>query len=197
VSRATDRILEKTFHEWTYGKDPIQARIAVFERVRDIPYAIVPELIDSERYIDIIKLNRGSCTPKHFLLAEMFQRLGMLVLFVVYPFRWGERSDILDNYPVRLRQMAESRPTGHHLAAKVEIDGRMVLVDATLDMPLARLGLPVNTAWDGFSDTLLPMTPIGEEMVFHPIEAHRMKPVTDKKSLAFYAELNSCLQSAR
>ncbi len=197
VSTAADRIIDAKFREWVGDKDPVQARIAVFEHVRDIPYAIVPELIDAERYIDILKLNKGSCTPKHFLLGEMFQRLGLLVLFAVYPFCWAERSDILDNYPVKLRRMAKRRPMGHHLAAKIEIDGRFVLVDATLDSPLAKLGLPVNLKWDGFSDTLLPMTPTGEEMIFHPIEAHRMKPITDKKSLAFYSELNFCLQSAR
>jgi len=197
MSGVTDRIIDEKLQEWAGGKDPVSARIAVFEHVRDIPYAIVPELIDAKRYIDIVKINRGSCTPKHFLLGEMFQRLGLLVLFAVYPFYWGERADILENYPAKLRRMAESRPTGHHLAAKVEIEGRFVLVDATLDMPLARLGLPVNRNWDGFSDTRLPMTPTGEEIIFHPVEAHRMKPVTDKQSLAFYSELNSCLQSAR
>jgi hypothetical protein len=197
MNNTIDRILDEKFHEWADGIDPVQARITIFEKIRDIPYAIVPELIDSERYINILKFGRGSCTPKHFLLGEMFQRLGMAVLFSVYSFRWGNRTDILDNYPAKLRQMAESQPMGHHLACKVEINDRMVLVDATLDSPLVKLGLPVNMKWDGFSDTLLPMVPIGEEMIFHPIEAHRMKPVTDEKSLAFYRELNSSLESVR
>jgi hypothetical protein len=116
MNNTIDRILDEKFHEWADGIDPVQARITIFEKIRDIPYAIVPELIDSERYINILKLGRGSCTPKHFLLGEMFQRLGMAVLFSVYSFRWGNRTDILDNYPAKLRQMAESQPMGHHLA---------------------------------------------------------------------------------
>jgi hypothetical protein len=192
------RLIDRAFHEWTLGMDPVRARISIFEHVRDIPYAVIPDLIDSKRYVNILRTRRGSCTPKHFLLASMFQRLGLLVLFTVYPFRWGERSEILDNYPVKLKQMADRQPVGYHLACKVEIGGRLVLVDATLDSPLARLPLlPVNLQWDGFSDTLLPMTPVGEERTFHPLEAHVMRPVVTRQALAFYRYLNQCMEQAR
>ena len=70
-------------------------------------------------------------------------------------------------------------------------------VDATLDSPLASVDLPVNRCWDGFSDTLLPMTPCGEEEVYHPLEAFRMQPRSDEASLTFYDELNACLEMVR
>ena len=193
-----DTAIDRVFHGWVDGKDLVRARIAVFEKIRDIPYAIIPELIDSRRYVDILKTGRGSCTPKHFLLAEMFRRLELLTLFTVYPFRWGERSEILDNYPRRLKELADSQPIGYHLACKVEIGGRLVLVDATLDAPLSKLPLmPVNLEWDGFSDTMLPMIPTGEEITFHPVEAHVMKPVVSEQALEFYAFLNQCMEEVR
>ncbi|MDP2920331.1 MAG: hypothetical protein Q8O43_08965 [Dehalococcoidia bacterium] len=198
MSSDTAKLLDATFREWVQDQDPVRARIAVFEKVRDIPYAVIPELIDARRYTKILTLRRGSCTPKHFLLADMFRRLGLLTLFTVYPFRWGERSEILENYPPLLKELADKQPVGYHLACKVEIEGRLVLVDATLDKPLSKLELlPVNLSWDGFSDTLLPMTPIGEEITFHPLEAHVMKPVITPEALIFYDFLNRCMDEVR
>jgi len=197
LSIATDAIVDEKFQQWTRGKDAVEARISIYERIRDIPYAVIPELIDAERYADILTLGRGSCTPKHFLLCNMFQRLGILVLFAVYPFRWGERAEVLDEYPQQLGKLAEDLPLSHHLACKAEIDGRLVIVDATLDPPLGKVDLPVNRHWDGFSDTLLPMNPCGEEELYHPSEAHLMKPRSDRQWLEFYAELNACLEEVR
>jgi len=190
--------LDRLFREWTSGLDPVAARIKIYETVRDIPYAVIPELIDARRYTEILQTGRGSCTPKHFLLAEMYRRLGLLTLFVAYPFRWGERAEVFKDYPARLRELAQKQPIGYHLACKVEINGRLVVVDATLDLPLAKLPeLPVNKVWDGVSDTQLPMTPVGEEQVFHPVEAGRMQPRTGAIALAFYAELNQTLEQIR
>jgi hypothetical protein len=190
--------INKVFREWVDGKDPVQARIAVFEKIRDIPYAVIPELIDARRYVNILRIGRGSCTPKHFLLAEMFRRLGLLVLFTAYPYRWGERSEIMDNYPCKLKEMADRQPIAYHLSCKVEIEGRFVLVDATLDSALSKLPLlPVNLEWDGFSNMQLPMTPVGEDFTFHPVEAHVMKPVVNEDAREFYAFLNRCMEDVR
>ncbi|MFH1382521.1 MAG: hypothetical protein ABIH70_06450 [Chloroflexota bacterium] len=187
-------LFEAKFKEWTEGKDPLQARISIYEHVRDIPYALVPELNDPEKYVDILRVERGSCTPKHFLLGNMYLRLGLLVLYVVYPFRWSE---FADNYPSRLRRLAEEAPPGHHLACKVEIEGRLVLVDATLDPVWARYGFLVNLEWDGYSNTVLPMELSGDEELYHPGEARLMKASYSEKTLAFYRELNAWLDARR
>jgi hypothetical protein len=80
----------------------------------------------------------------------------------------------------------------------VDIDGRLVLIDATLDPALQKVGLPVNEEWDGIRDTLLAVNPCGEEQLYHPSEAHLMQSrVADEKSLAFYNELNSWLEKVR
>lgn len=188
------KLIEDRFNQWTQGKSPLEARVSIYERIRDIPYAIIPELIDPERYTDILRVRKGSCTPKHFLLCAMYQRLGMAVLYAVYPFRWGE---LEVDYPPRLRTLAKALPTSYHLTCKVDIEGRLVLVDATLDPALKRLGLPVNEKWDGKSHTLLPMRPCGEEQLYHPFEAHNLQAQPDEKSLAFYQELNLWLEELR
>ncbi len=190
-------IIDEKFGEWTRGKDAIQSRVSIFEKIRNIPYAIVPELIDSQRYIDILRLGKGSCSPKHFLLCEMFQRLGLPVLFVVYPYRWDERAGILEKYSLRLKEMAEAMPVSHHIACKVEIGGKLILVDATLDPPLQKVGLLVNMSWNGKDDTVLPMTPCGEEELYHPSEAYLMRAIVDEQMLLFYEELNTCLEQIR
>ncbi len=199
-------LIEQRFQEWTQGKNSIEARVSIFQKIRDIPYAVIPELVSAERYTEILKLNKGSCTPKHFLLGNMFQRLGLMVLYAVYPYRWGEGWDDINmqldfgpgqDYLARLRKMAEEMPLSHHLACRVDIDGELVLVDATLDLALGRIGMPVNQAWDGMSDTLLPMNPCGEEELYHPSEAYLMQAEYNEKQLAFYREFNSWLEKVR
>ncbi len=187
-------LMERKFHEWTDGLDAMGARINVFEKVRDIPYAVVPSLISYKHFPDIINMGQGSCTPKHFLLCHMFQRLGVTVLYAVYPYRW---EDLDIDYPRSLRSMTLSLPTGYHLACRVESSARMALVDATVDLPLKSLGLPVTEHWDGLSDTVLPIKPCGDEQLYHPSEAPLMEFEADEASLAFYAAMNGWLAAFR
>lgn len=188
-------IADIKLHEWTRGKSAEDARITIFYNIRDMPYAVIPELNDPERYTDILKLNRGSCTPKHFLLCYMYQKIGLEVLYAVYPFRWSEFEIV---YPPELQQLAKAMPLSYHLACKVDIDGNLVLVDATMDPALQKIGLPVNQKWNGFSNTLLAVNPCGEEQLYHPSEARFMlPPTTDEESLAFYNRLNSWLENIR
>ncbi len=187
-------VIEEKFREWTTGKDAVEARISIFERIRDIPYATIPELADFKRYVEILNLGKGSCTPKHFLLCAMYQRLGMPVLYVVYPFRWDE---VEIDYPPQLMSLARELPTSHHLACMVDINGKLILVDATVDPGLKKLGLHVNEEWDGVSNTVLPINPCGEGQIYHPSEASLMQAQRDEKSLAFYSELNRWLEAVR
>lgn len=41
------------FNRWTDGRSPIEQRISILSHIRDIPYAIVPEWLDSD---DIIRM---------------------------------------------------------------------------------------------------------------------------------------------
>ena len=189
----TDSIDEK-FREWTRGKRGVAARVAVYEKIRDIPYAVIPEINSALHYARIFTVGKGSCTPKHFLLRDMYEKLGLPVLYVVCPFRW---SDLEVDYPAHLRKLVEAMPVSYHLACKVEIGGRLVLVDATVDSRLKRLGLPVNEKWNGLSNMLLPVTPVGEEQLFHPSEVRDYEARYDEVSLEFFSRMNAWLERVR
>lgn len=188
-------IFAERFAQWTDGKIPTQAILSIYENVRNIPYAVVPELNDTERYVEILTYGKGSCMPKHLLLGQMYERLGLLVLYAVFPFRW-DQAEI--DYPPHLRRLAEKLPPAYHLACRVNINEELILVDATLDPALGKLGLPVNRTWDGVSNTLLPINPIGDEYLYHPSEAHlTQKSYPDEKAIEFYNALNQWLEEVR
>jgi hypothetical protein len=186
--------IDDKFEEWTRGRDAVEARTNVFEKIRDIRYAVVPEINSSRYYARILTVGRGSCTPKHFLLRDMYEKLGLAVLYVVYPFRW---SDLEVDYPTWLRKLADAVPTSYHLACKVEIGGKLVLVDATVDSPLKKLGLPVNETWNGYDDMLLPVTPVGVEEVYHPAEVRDYAAQYGEASLEFFRQMNAWLDRVR
>lgn len=186
--------VDAKFKEWTHGKRAVEARVSIYEKIRDIPYAVIPEINSTEHYTRILTIRRGSCTPKHFLLRDMYEKLGLAVLYVVYPFRW---SDLEVDYPSWLRKLAEAMPTSYHLACKVEIGGKLVLIDATVDSPLKRLGLPVNENWNGASSMLLPVTPVAEEQVYHPTEVQGYEARYDEVSLEFFSQMNTWLDRIR
>ena len=186
--------IDQKFREWTRSKRAVAARIAVFKMIRDIPYAVIPGINSAQHYSRILNIGKGSCTPKHFLLRDMYEKLGLPLLYVVYPFRW---SDLEVDYPAHLRKLAEAMPISYHLGCKVEIGRKLVLVDATVDSPLKRLGLPVNENWNGFSSMLLPVTPVGEEQLFHPAEVRDYEARYDEVSLEFFSRMNAWLDRVR
>lgn len=186
---ALDIVSEK-FNEWTKGLDNLQSRIAVFNNIRDIPYALVPEILDTHEWAcSILKNEKGSCSPKHVLLGYMFTRLGIQVKYGVYPFSWDNP---LIKYLDDLRKLSKIIPLGYHCALRVYINGRWVLADATWDPFLERLGFPVNKGWDGVNDTLNAVKAL-DEILFDTaqerMEYARMKKSTfNEKEKLSYAE---------
>ena len=159
-------IILKTFTEWTKGLDSKESRIKIFENIRDIPF-VVTWITDSERGpVELLLRNKGTCSPKHFLLGMMYQRLGIPVKYGSYPFRWG---DLKVDYPENLKNLAEKLPVVPHLALKAYINNTWVLLDATWDPPLKKVGFPVNETWDGFSDTQNAV-PALQEIIHESIE---------------------------
>lgn len=207
IQRARNRIQEiivQKLNEWTKDLGPKESRIAIFEHIRDIPYAIVARLGHPiQGSARMLAQNRGYCEPKHILIYMMYQKLRIPVKYVTYPFSWSAQ-DI--NYPWKLKKLANGMPMGYHLACKVHINEEWVLVDATWDLPLKRLGFPVNESWDGVSHTLNAVKP--EEEIIHENERERVEYVrairwgllTEKEkvlSRRFFDELNKWLQEAR
>jgi hypothetical protein len=145
-------LVDEKFREWTAGLDVKDSMISIFQHIRDIPYSLAVPMTDPNTAPkQLLSLGRGYCGPKHYLLAEMYRRLGFEVVYATFPFLWND-PDLL--YPTELRQLATGLPVAHHLACRVRINNRWVLVDATWDQPLIRAGFPVNEDWDGRADTL-------------------------------------------
>ncbi len=143
-------ILEK-FDEWTRNLSPKEGRIRIFEKIRDIPFLITRAGSLESSLVKLLIQNQGHCLPKHLLLGIMYQKLNVPIKYAIYPFRWSEQ-DI--NFPQELRKMVEDLPPDHHLACKACIHDEWVLLDATWDPPLKRVGFPVNEAWNGVHDTV-------------------------------------------
>jgi hypothetical protein len=153
-------LVSETFSGWTDGMGVLRSRIVIFERIRNIPYSLItdPLLQDPEQAPELLLVRgRGSCTPKHYLLAEMYKKLNLPVIFSVFPFLWNN-PDI--RYPSRLRELAVHLPVCYHITCRVRIGARWVLVDATWDPPLEKAGFPVNMQWDGYSDTQCAVRPL-------------------------------------
>lgn len=151
-------LVEDTLREWTADLAPEDARISVFKHIRDIPYSLVVPMTDPDTAPEqILSLGKGYCGPKHFLLSEMYRKLGYEVAYATFPFLWND-PDL--HYPRELRQLSTGLPVAYHLACRVRIESRWILVDATWDLPLARGGFPVNDTWDGWSDTLCAVKPL-------------------------------------
>jgi transglutaminase-like putative cysteine protease len=151
-------LVDEKFGEWTVGLHGKEGIISVFEHIRDIPYSLEVSMTDPDTAPEqILSLGKGYCGPKHYLLAEMFRRLGYEVVYATFPFVWND-PDLL--YPPELRELATGLPVAHHLACRVRINNRWVLVDATWDLPLARRGFPVNEHWDGLVDTRCAVKPL-------------------------------------
>jgi hypothetical protein len=155
-------LVDEKFQEWTAGLDSKHALIAIFEQIRDIPYSLAVPMTDPDTAPEqILSLGKGNCGPKHYLLAEMFRRLGYEVVYATFPFLWND-PDLI--YPPDLRRMSAGLPVAYHLAVRVRIDDRWILVDATWDPPLKRAGFPVNEHWDGLTDTQCAVKPLQSVM---------------------------------
>ncbi|MCK9631164.1 MAG: hypothetical protein M0R30_05930 [Methanoregula sp.] len=150
--------VNKAFWEWTHGLDPRESRVSIFEHIRDIPYSLAVPMKDANTAPEqILTIGRGYCGPKHFLLAAMYRKLNLDVVFATFPFLWND-PDI--RYPPELRRLASGMPVAYHLACRVRINDRWVLVDATWDLPLAKAGFAVNDHWDGFAGTWCAVKPL-------------------------------------
>jgi hypothetical protein len=137
-----------------------ESLIAIFLHIRDIPYEIstdpgfhnpatAPGLL--------LQRGRGSCAPKHYLLSDMYRKMNINVVFATFPFLWNDPGIL---YPPGLRLLAARLPVAYHLACRVQIGCRWVLVDATWDPPLQHAGFPVNGHWDGFSEMRCAVKPL-------------------------------------
>ncbi|MDO9549964.1 MAG: hypothetical protein Q7J03_03230 [Methanoregula sp.] len=157
-TQSSSPLVLSAFHAWTQGLDTRESMCSIFTHVRDIPYSLVVPVNNAKTPQEqILVAGKGSCAAKHYLLAEMFRNLNVTVVYATFPFLWNDPD--LD-YPPQLRNLAATLSVAHHLACRVQIGGRWILVDATWDLPLAKAGFPVNEHWDGYSETKCAVKPL-------------------------------------
>jgi Transglutaminase-like superfamily len=147
--------IRAALEDWTRGRDPVAARIALFERVRDLPYAYPA----SRDPIEVLRRGAASCSGKHYLLGELFRRLGLPVRHMLCTHRFN---DSAVPFPERMQDLLRKNEiVDLHDYLQIQIDGEWVDVDATWPLGLRDFGLPVTDDWDGRSSMLL--TVISEE----------------------------------
>ena len=195
--------IEQKFNEWTEGLSETDALVNVFNKTRDIPYHIDPELFDlTVGPLKMLQENSGSCIPKHNLIGRMYERMGLSVMYSVYSFHWKDLNVV---YPSNILEEVKTMPGTYHLACSVCIDRCWVLVDATWDLCLEKSGFPVNVEWDGFRDTVLAVEAIHKVDFEDAPSANQdiMKKMSDyslpeKLALSrFSLELNKWLEKIR
>lgn len=175
----SEEIIWQKFKQWTNNLSPQDARIRVFEQVRDIPYFLVPQQDDPYLWAaSILEAHKASCSPKHYLLGLLLGKIGIPVKYTTYQFRWSEQPL---KYPDNLRKLTQGLPFGYHVACKARINNCDVLLDATWDIRLRSAGFPVNITWDGLSDTLNAVTPVAQ--INHDTLQARLDYVGEKRKL--------------
>jgi hypothetical protein len=156
-------VVDKKFHEWTKSLDTRDSMVSIFEHIRDIPYSLSVPITDAITSPgQLLIAGKGSCGPKHYMLAEMFRKLNMSVVYATIAFSWND-PDL--RYPPALRKLAGKLPVTYHLACRVQVGCRWILVDATWDPPLVKAGFPVNMHWDGYSETGCAVKPLKHQVL--------------------------------
>lgn len=127
-------------------KDPVAQRIAAFNHVQQIPYAI-SEVATPE---DVLAQNQGDCGTKTALLQLLFKHLGYKTRRLLMRYR-------LPDFPEEVRFIPDQ--IDYHHALEVKIGRFWVAVDAAYDPPLRQLGFDVQI-WDGISSMFFVIEPL-------------------------------------
>lgn len=151
--------------QWTRGLDPVAARVALFERVRDLPYQY-PSSCDP---IEVLTAGRGSCPGKHDLLGRLFQCLGSPVRHMLCTHRFNESPLPFPDEMQALLKRNEIIDV--HEYVQICVEDQWIDIDATWQLGLRDFGFPVTDEWDGRSSMLLTVFP--DEQI--PVNSDRAK----------------------
>ena len=198
---AQNDILDDLISSWAYSSR-LPESSTIFYKIRNIPYMLYPELMNNwAGALEMLRRNCGSCSPKHFLMARMFNRLNLETRLVTYPFVWQEQSII---FPAKLKIFLHKLPISYHVACQIKVNNEWLSVDATFDPPLKKFGFIVNE-WGGKNST--PISFYYREKIVHKSEDDRSEYVKGMRSLIpdeqkilekkFHQELNVLFEELR
>ena len=126
-----------------------------FTLVRDMPY----RRASSRRPESIIEEWRGTCSGKHYLLAEIFRELGMESVVMMCTHQFTRHST--QHFPAELREMLATGPIPDvHTYLRVNTEQGWMVVDATWPSNAASLGMTVNHDFDPGIDMAVACDPI-------------------------------------
>lgn len=149
----SDDPIRTALEEWTRGRDPVTARITVFERVRDLGYRYP----SSRNPHDVLRQGGGSCSGKHYLLGELFRGLGVPVRHMLCTHRFN---DSPLPFPAHMQALLQKNEiVDFHDYLQICVDGDWIDVDATWPLALREFGLPTTEEWDGRSSMNLTVVP--------------------------------------
>ena len=126
-----------------------------FALVRDMPY----RRASSRKPETIVEEWRGTCSGKHYLLADIFRELGLESRVIMCPHRFTAEN--VGHFPAELRaQVAEAPVPDVHTYLRVNTPGGWMVVDATWPSSAGPLGMSVNHVFSPGEDMTLACDPI-------------------------------------
>ena len=134
--------------------DPLTAP-AAFDLVRDMPY----QRASSRDPEAIIEEWRGTCSGKHYLLADIFRELGLESQVIMCTHRFTPENT--GHFPPELRELAAVSPVPDvHTYLRVKTPEGWTVVDATWPSSAGPLGMTVNREFKPGSDMTIACDPI-------------------------------------
>ena len=126
-----------------------------FALVRDMPY----RRASSRRPEAIVGEWQGTCSGKHYLLADIFRELGLETSIVMVTHRFTPENT--GHFPEELRKLVSKSPVPDvHTYLRLGTPDGPAVVDATWPSSAAPLGMPVNREFVTGRDMTIACDPI-------------------------------------
>ena len=146
---------ERILKEWGIQELPLEEKIIkIFEKVRDIPFGSM----GSRDPKDVYERNKGTCSGKNFLLRDLYKAIGVKTRDMICLQRWKdltwfptETYKNVDLPEELLKMLDEYDIVDFHNYEEIYINNRWIVVDATIDKPLKKIGFYTTENWDGRS----------------------------------------------
>lgn len=152
----SNKIFTDLLEKITFGISNKEDKIVkIYNYVQNVPW----RNINSREAMDIINNNAGTCSGKHKLLQQLYTLMDIEVVELICEHRF---IDLSLDLPFQLSSFLTTHSfIDYHNFIKIKnTNNEWIYVDATWDLPLAKLGFPVTINWDGNSNTLLGVNPI-------------------------------------
>jgi len=119
----------------------------------------------------VYEKNKGTCSGKNFLLKDLYKGIGLQTRDMICLQRWKDLVWFPDDtyrlvdLPDKLKHMLEQEEiVDFHNYVKILVDDKWITVDATIDLPLKKVGFYTTEHWDGKSD--MPLCFVGSHKVW-------------------------------